>query len=81
MILGGLFSLSIELLQLLTGYVAGITFRIADINDVIFNTTGAAIGCLLFRGLLHVCRNTADKPALSDNPILRYVAERPQRGI
>src|SRR5215218_4195049 len=35
---GALFSIVIELLQLVTGFIAKITFRIADINDVIFNT-------------------------------------------
>lgn len=45
---GALFSVAIELLQFLTGHVAGITFRVADINDVIFNTLGAAIGYALF---------------------------------
>jgi len=48
-VIGALFSIVIEFLQLLTGYVAKITFRSADINDVIFNTVGvaSAIFCLL----------------------------------
>lgn len=41
-------SVLIELLQLSTGLLAQITFRIADINDVIFNTLGAIIGYLIF---------------------------------
>ena len=45
---GALFSLAIECLQWLTGHLAGTTFRVADINDLIFNTVGAAIGYLLF---------------------------------
>lgn len=47
-IIGALLSLSIELAQLLTGSLAETTFRIADINDLLFNTAGAAIGYLLF---------------------------------
>lgn len=47
-IAGALFSVTIELLQLLPGVLAHRTFRTADINDVIFNTTGAAVGYLLF---------------------------------
>ena len=46
---GVVFSVVIELLQWLSGWMAGITFRIADINDVIFNTVGVAIGCVVFR--------------------------------
>lgn len=44
---GLLLSLAIEALQFVTGAIAGTTFRIADINDVLFNTAGAAIGYLL----------------------------------
>ena len=45
---GALLSIALELLQLLTGLMGGVTFRIADINDVIFNTVGVAIGYVLF---------------------------------
>lgn len=41
---GALLSAAIELLQLLTGQLTDMTFRVADVNDVIFNTIGAAIG-------------------------------------
>jgi glycopeptide antibiotics resistance protein len=49
--LGALFSIAIELAQLITGMLAETTFRVADINDVIFNTLGAAIGYALFSAL------------------------------
>jgi glycopeptide antibiotics resistance protein len=55
---GALFSIAIELLQLITGLTANMTFRIADINDVIFNTAGVAIGYLLFVGFVHIYRRT-----------------------
>lgn len=64
-IIGALFSIGIEFLQLLTGLLAGISFRIADINDVIFNTIGAAIGYVIFIGFMRVFR-----------PILHYIALR-----
>jgi glycopeptide antibiotics resistance protein len=51
---GALFSLSIELLQLLTGFFAGVTFRVADVNDLLFNTIGAAIGYMLVRGFKRI---------------------------
>ena len=47
-VLGALFSVAIELLQLLTGLMARMTFRTADINDVIFNTVGTTLGYMLF---------------------------------
>src|ERR1051325_4181274 len=49
-VMGALFSIAIEFMQLITGFIAKMTFRIADINDVIFNTVGVAIGYLLFAG-------------------------------
>ena len=47
-VLGAVFSVGIEALQFVTGLAAGISFRVADMNDVIFNTAGAAIGYVLF---------------------------------
>ena len=51
---GALFNIAVELLQLLTGMMASTTFRVADINDVIFNTAGVVIGCVLFAGFARV---------------------------
>jgi glycopeptide antibiotics resistance protein len=55
-VVGGLFSIVIELLQLITGLLAQTTFRIADINDVIFNVAGVAIGYVLFAAFVRVYR-------------------------
>ena len=77
-VIGALFSIVIELLQLMTGLVAKITFRIADINDVIFNTVGVAIGYILFVGFVRIYRHISHNWEISANPILRYIAERPQ---
>jgi glycopeptide antibiotics resistance protein len=76
--IGALFSIVIELLQLVTGFMAKFTFRIADINDVIFNTVGVAIGYILFVGFVRIYRHISHNWAISANPILRYIAERPQ---
>jgi glycopeptide antibiotics resistance protein len=51
-IVGMFFSISIELLQFVTGLIAQVTFRVVDINDVIFNTVGVAIGYILFLGFM-----------------------------
>ena len=77
-VIGVLASISIELIQLITGSIANITFRIADINDVIFNTIGVAIGYLLFVGFVRIYRHLSHNWMVLANPILRYIAERPQ---
>jgi glycopeptide antibiotics resistance protein len=59
---GALLSVAIELAQLLTGYLAQMTFRIADVNDVIFNTAGAAIGYGAFALLARRWRRPAGVP-------------------
>jgi glycopeptide antibiotics resistance protein len=76
--IGALFSIAIELLQLITGVIAAMTFRVADINDVIFNTIGVALGYMFFVGFVRIYRRTSQKWVVSANPILRYVYERPQ---
>ena len=75
---GMLFSIAIELLQLISGLMAGITFRVADINDVIFNTAGAAIGYMLFVGFVRFYRRASRNWKMSSNPMLLYIAQRPQ---
>ena len=77
-VIGALFSILIEVMQLITGFMAKITFRIADINDVIFNTIGVAIGYILFVGFVHIYRQIFPNWEISANSILRYIAERPQ---
>lgn len=77
-VMGALFSILIEFMQLITGHVAKITFRIADINDVIFNTVGVAIGYILFVGFVRIYRHISPNWEIAANPVLRYIAERPQ---
>jgi len=77
-VIGALFSIVIEFLQLITGFMAKITFRVADINDVIFNTVGVAIGYILFVGFVRIYRRISHNWEIETHPILRYIAERPQ---
>ncbi len=72
------FSLAIESLQCATGLLSNTTFRVADINDVIFNTAGAAIGYAGFLGVGRVLRAALRDRRLGQNRILRYICERPQ---
>jgi glycopeptide antibiotics resistance protein len=75
---GVFFSIVIESLQFLTGFLAKITFRIADINDVIFNTFGVVIGYVLFISFLRIFRYMFRSREKLSNPVVRYIAERPQ---
>jgi glycopeptide antibiotics resistance protein len=75
---GALVSIAIELLQLVTGLMAHMSFRVVDINDVIFNTIGVVIGYILFVGFVGIYRRISRNWKVSGNPILRYIAERPQ---
>jgi glycopeptide antibiotics resistance protein len=77
-VIGGLFSVVIEFLQWLTGLMAKLTFRVADINDVIFNTIGVVVGYILFVGLVHISRHMSRNWKISTNRVLRYITERPQ---
>jgi glycopeptide antibiotics resistance protein len=78
-ILGLLFSFAIESLQAATGVWANMTFRIADINDVIFNACGVAIGYVLFVGFIRIVRRMPQEWKLSRNPIVQHVVNRPQK--
>lgn len=78
---GALFSIGIELLQFVTGLLAGVTFRVADVNDVVFNTVGTAVGYLAFLGFMHLYRQLPSRWALSSHPLLRHIAERPQLDV
>jgi glycopeptide antibiotics resistance protein len=80
-IIGFFFSVAVELLQLVTGFMANTTFRVADINDLLFNTVGVAIGYILFAQFVLVLRRVSYKWKMRDNPILKYIAERPQIDI
>jgi glycopeptide antibiotics resistance protein len=75
---GALFSVAIEALQFATGWFAGTTFRIADINDVILNTVGVALGYVLFAGFVRIVRRVSFSRKVPENPIIRHIAERPQ---
>jgi glycopeptide antibiotics resistance protein len=77
-IAGLLVSIVIEFLQFVTGFMANTTFRVADINDLIFNTAGVAIGYMLFVGSLRTYSRISRNWKIRANPILRYIAERPQ---
>lgn len=78
LIVGLLFSIVIEFLQLVTGFMANTTFRVADVNDLIFNTLGVAIGYILFAQFVRAYRRIFRNSKILANPILRYIAERPQ---
>lgn len=73
---GVLLSLSIELLQLVTGRIGGVTFRVADINDVIFNSVGVVVGYLLFVAFARAYRRVTHHRTVGAHPLARYIDER-----
>jgi glycopeptide antibiotics resistance protein len=76
---GALFSITLETLQFITGYIAKITFRIADINDLIFNVTGVVIGYILFVGFVKIyLHKFFHSRKISAGPFLQYITNRPQ---
>ncbi|HWB34183.1 MAG TPA: VanZ family protein [Candidatus Paceibacterota bacterium] len=77
-VVGLLVSITIEFLQFITGFISNTTFRIADINDVIFNTLGVAVGFILFVAFVRTFRRVIRHWRIGTNPLLRYIAERPQ---
>ncbi len=77
-LLGALFSIVIELLQLVTGIIGGVTFRVADANDALFNTLGVALGYVLFVGFGRAFRRMSHEWEALANPLVRHIAERPQ---
>jgi glycopeptide antibiotics resistance protein len=79
-VVGALFSVVIEFLQLITGFMASLTFRVADINDVIFNTVGVAVGYVVFVGFVRIYRHISRNRWIFANPIVRYITERPLDG-
>lgn len=79
-ITGALFSIAIELLQLATGLLGNTTFRIADINDVVFNTLGVVIGYILFARFVRIVRHMAHRWGISDNQFTQYITKRSQVG-
>jgi glycopeptide antibiotics resistance protein len=78
---GLLFSIAIELLQLITGFLANTTFRVADFNDLIFNTVGVAVGYMLFIVFVRIYHRIFHNWKISANPIVRYIGDRPQDKI
>jgi glycopeptide antibiotics resistance protein len=77
-VLGLLLSIGIEFLQFVTGFASNTTFRVADINDVLFNAVGVAVGYILFVQFMRIYRSAIRNWKIRSNPILRYIAERPQ---
>lgn len=75
-ILGLFFSIVIESLQLMTGIIAKITFRVTDINDVIFNTLGVVMGYLIFRGFVYIYNRVARSKTIFSKSFARFIQKR-----
>lgn len=63
----------IESLQLIIGLINGFTFRIVDINDVIFNFIGSMIGYAIFVLFSKIFTTIVDKNKIQLNPLLEHI--------
>lgn len=61
--IGFMVSLTIETLQLIAGFYIGYTYRSFDVDDLILNTLGTAVGMLIFK----LCNNFLRKADLLEN--------------
>lgn len=77
-IVGAACSFVIEALQLLTGLLTKVSFRIADVNDLIFNTLGATLGYVLFVGFVRGYRRLTAGTKFAAHPVSRHIVARPQ---
>lgn len=71
-------TVTLESLQLLTALYAGYTFRVVDINDIIFNTLGTLIGYLIFfKAFKYSYNYFIKKLGINDheNIILKHISE------
>lgn len=56
MLLGAVASLAVELTQFAIGAMLGFMYRVVDVNDVLLNSMGVAIGCLAFHAFASLAR-------------------------
>lgn len=60
-------SIGIESLQFFISLILGFNYRVTSIDDVILNTTGAAIGFMLLKLVLPILKNYFDLSYLQQN--------------
>ena len=77
-IIGAVTSVCIEILQFATGIIAGVTFRVADSNDVLFNTLGVLLGYSMFVHVVRIIYNLSHNLRWSKNAFVEYIVNRPQ---
>lgn len=72
---GVIFSLLMEIGQLVSGLWAGYTSRVIDINDVIFNTLGTLFGYVFFIVILRIAKILFENRS-GKNKFLEYILQR-----
>ncbi|WP_257143982.1 VanZ family protein [Bacillus sp. AFS002410] len=70
---GLLIGVIIESLQGIIALLNGFTFRIVDINDVIFNCTGTLVGYIIFKMFSYVYKLLINKANLKLNQLLKHI--------
>lgn len=71
--LGTIFCLSLEITQLIVSLLVGLTFRVIDINDVIFNMLGIFAGYLLYQAL--ILEFFVTKLTIQSNALIRFMLQ------
>ncbi|MEH7452720.1 VanZ family protein [Gottfriedia acidiceleris] len=72
-IAGLLIGVIVESLQGIIGLFNGFTFRVVDINDVIFNFTGTLIGYSIFKLFSFLFKLSVKKANLKLNSLLKHI--------
>ncbi|KQL41873.1 hypothetical protein AN960_01005 [Bacillus sp. FJAT-25509] len=70
---GLLIGVTIESLQGIIGLLNGFTFRVVDINDVLFNFTGTLIGYSIFKLFSYLFKLSIKKANVKVNSLLKHI--------
>lgn len=71
--IGFLTSFSVELIQLFISLLTRVSFRVFDVNDLIFNTLGVLIGMIIFVIFKFLTEKIIDAEHLKTNKFLNYI--------
>ncbi|WP_240371348.1 VanZ family protein [Anoxybacteroides rupiense] len=74
-LLGVLLGICLECLQLIIALIVGFTFKYVDMNDVLFNFSGAILGYGLFQAFMILFKAWIHKLNIKLNPFLKYIYE------
>lgn len=71
-VIGLLAGLLLESIQLIVALIVGFSFRVVDVNDIIFNFTGTLIGYLIFKLFRFYYNNILVKMKIENDYLSKY---------